>query len=81
MVNSKSPHHLIVEARFYDELAEALLEGAKAALEHAGAPQAGLELRCHNRIPHGRGLGSSAAAVVGGLVAARGLVEAVPSPE
>src|SRR5699024_2453785 len=36
--------------------------------------QVGLELRCHNRIPHGRGLGSSAAAVVGGLVAARGPV-------
>jgi 6,7-dimethyl-8-ribityllumazine synthase len=28
---------LIVEARFYDDLADALLEGAKAALEEAGA--------------------------------------------
>jgi 6,7-dimethyl-8-ribityllumazine synthase len=37
MVNSKSPHLLIVEARFYDELADALLEGAKAALEQADA--------------------------------------------
>src|SRR5690625_7871082 len=34
------------------------------ALEHVGAPLTGLELHCHNRIPHGRGLGSSAAAVV-----------------
>ncbi len=51
-----------------------VVRAIRAALDHVGAPQAGLELRCHNRIPHGRGLGSSAAAVVGGLVAARELV-------
>ena len=34
----------------------------------------GLEVVCANRIPHGRGLGSSAAAIVGGIVAARTLV-------
>lgn len=44
------------------------------ALEHVGAPLTGLELECHNRIPHGRGLGSSAAAVVAGIMAARGLI-------
>ncbi|HLR55542.1 MAG TPA: homoserine kinase [Actinomycetales bacterium] len=44
------------------------------ALEHVGAPLTGLELHCHNRIPHGRGLGSSAAAVVAGIMAARGLI-------
>jgi homoserine kinase len=38
-----------------------------------GAPQ-GLEVVCANRIPHGRGLGSSAAAIVAGITAARGLV-------
>lgn len=52
-----------------------VVRAIRTGLEHAGAPQAGLELTCHNRIPHGRGLGSSAAAVVGGLVAARGLLE------
>jgi len=31
------PKILIVEARFYDDLADALLEGAKAALDEAGA--------------------------------------------
>jgi 6,7-dimethyl-8-ribityllumazine synthase len=31
------PHLLIVEARFYDDLADALLDGAKAALDAAGA--------------------------------------------
>jgi homoserine kinase len=33
----------------------------------------GIGLRCVNRIPHGRGLGSSAAAIVGGLLAAQAL--------
>ncbi|MGA2824548.1 MAG: homoserine kinase [Streptosporangiaceae bacterium] len=35
----------------------------------------GLVLRCANRIPHGRGLGSSAAAIVSGILAARALVD------
>ena len=34
---SKPPHLLIVEARFYDDLADALLTGTKQALEKAGA--------------------------------------------
>lgn len=34
----------------------------------------GLRLTCRNAIPHGRGLGSSAAAIVGGIVLARALV-------
>ncbi|MEF2070924.1 6,7-dimethyl-8-ribityllumazine synthase [Consotaella aegiceratis] len=34
---ASAPHLLIVEARFYDHLADFLLEGAKARLEAAGA--------------------------------------------
>jgi homoserine kinase len=37
-----------------------------------GAP--GVRLHCDNVIPHGRGLGSSSAAIVSGIVAARALV-------
>ncbi|KAJ0339615.1 hypothetical protein COL154_014209 [Colletotrichum chrysophilum] len=37
MAKSSSPHLLIVEARFYDDLADALLDGATSALESAGA--------------------------------------------
>lgn len=33
---SDAPHFLIVEARFYDDMADALLEGAKSALDDAG---------------------------------------------
>lgn len=44
------------------------------ALDALGEPHPGLRLSCTNRIPHGRGLGSSAAAVVAGLLAGRALV-------
>lgn len=37
MAKSSNPHLLIVEARFYDDLADALLSGARAALDAAGA--------------------------------------------
>ena len=45
-----------------------------AAFKVLGGRPRGLEVVCANRIPHGRGLGSSAAAIVGGVVAARALV-------
>ena len=34
---NKKPHLLIVEARFYDDMADAMLDGAKSAIEEAGA--------------------------------------------
>ncbi|KAA1177816.1 6,7-dimethyl-8-ribityllumazine synthase [Rhizobium sp. ERR 922] len=37
MTSSSNAHILIVEARFYDDMADALLDGAKAALDEAGA--------------------------------------------
>lgn len=39
-----------------------------------GVEPPGLALECHNRIPHSRGLGSSAAAIVAGVMLARALV-------
>ncbi|NLE72100.1 MAG: homoserine kinase [Actinomycetales bacterium] len=51
-----------------------VVRAIRAALDAVGAPQVGLELRCENRIPHGRGLGSSAAAVVGGILAVRMMI-------
>jgi homoserine kinase len=48
------------------------------AIEHglqaAGVTASGLKVLCRNEIPHSRGLGSSAAAVVGGLAVVNGLV-------
>ena len=43
--------------------------GVRLAFEAAGQPFKGVALRCVNRVPTARGLGSSAAAWVGGLVA------------
>jgi len=52
-----------------------VLRALRAGLDHLGAPQPAVELSCHNVIPHCRGLGSSSAAIVGGLALARALVE------
>ena len=49
---------------------KAMLHG----FEHMGQKPKGIALRQLNVIPHGRGLGSSAAAIVGGLALARALV-------
>lgn len=48
-----------------------VLRAVRAGLDAAGVAQPGLALRATNRIPHGRGLGSSAAATVAGLLVAQ----------
>lgn len=45
-----------------------------AAFAEMGCEVPGVRLHCENRIPHGRGLGSSSAAIVAGICVARGLV-------
>lgn len=51
-----------------------VVRAIEAGLRAAGCRAKGLSVRCRNDIPHSRGLGSSAAAVVGGLAVANGLV-------
>ncbi|CAM9748432.1 unnamed protein product [Phaeothamnion confervicola] len=46
-----------------------LVTGLRAAFEAAGKPVPPLRYHCVNRIPYARGLGSSSAAIVAGLVA------------
>ena len=46
----------------------------RAAFDRLGGQPRGLEVVCANRIPHARGLGSSSAAIVAAIVAARALV-------
>ncbi len=48
--------------------------GVRQAYEAAGRPFKGVALTCVNRVPAARGLGSSAAAWVGGLVAGNALL-------
>jgi homoserine kinase len=51
-----------------------VVRAIERGLQAGGVSASGLKVRCRNDIPHSRGLGSSAAAVVGGLAAANGLV-------
>lgn len=51
-----------------------VVRAMRAAFDAMGRQPDGLVLRCHNTIPHGRGLGSSSAAIVGGMCLARALV-------
>lgn len=50
-----------------------VVRAIRRGLDAAGLHAAGLNVRCRNVIPHSRGLGSSAAAVVGGLAVVNGL--------
>ncbi|MFC7621780.1 homoserine kinase [Microlunatus sp. GCM10028923] len=58
-----------------------ILRSAVAALADLGCEVPGLALTADNVIPHGRGLGSSAAAIVAGLLAGTVLAGADPEPE
>lgn len=58
---SRDETHLIVRA-------------IRAASDAVGVSHTGLRIVARNAIPHGRGLGSSAAAVVAGIAAVRGLL-------
>jgi homoserine kinase len=51
-----------------------VVRAMRAAFDRLGGQPYGLELSCANRIPHSRGLGSSAAAIVAGTFLARALV-------
>ena len=55
-----------------------VVRSMRAAFDRLGVRPPGLHLQCRNVIPHGFGLGSSAAAIVSGIVAARALVEGAP---
>ena len=59
---SRDESHLVVQA-------------FRTASERFGGPAGGLAVRCANHIPQGRGLGSSAGAIVAGVLAAATLAE------
>ncbi len=54
--------------------AHLVVRAMRAGFDVLGGQPSGVELRAVNKIPHGRGLGSSAAAIVAGVVLARELV-------
>jgi homoserine kinase len=57
-----------------------VVRAMRAVFARAGAQPPGLRLRCVNAIPQGRGLGSSAGAVVAGVLAGRALARQADEP-
>lgn len=57
-----------------------VVRAIERGLAATGTAAPGLRVRCRNDIPHSRGLGSSAAAAVGGLAIANGLAAQVDCP-
>jgi homoserine kinase len=51
-----------------------VVRAMQTAFDAAGVRPPGLRVRCENAVPQARGLGSSSAAIVGGLVLARALM-------
>ena len=60
--------------RFTDNARNLVVRAMRTTFARLGSKPRGLEVVCANRIPHSRGLGSSAAAIVAGVLAARSLV-------
>ena len=58
-----------------------IIRAVLVGLADLGVQAPGLWLDCRNTIPHARGLGSSSAAIVAGLLAAAGLAEVPARPE
>lgn len=55
-----------------------VVRSMRSAFAWLAVEQPGFILRCANAIPQGRGLGSSAAAIIGGIVLARAMVDDGP---
>ncbi len=72
------PTSVIVEGEGAGKVGEGednlIVRALRLALDHVGAPQVGIRMHCRNRIPHSRGLGSSASAIVAGIALARALI-------
>jgi homoserine kinase len=58
-----------------DDETHLVVRAMLATFDELGGRPAGVAVECVNRIPQARGLGSSSAAIVGGVQLARGLVE------
>ncbi len=60
-----------------EDASHLVAKAVEAGLRAGGVGVPGVRISCRNAIPHSRGLGSSASAAVGGLVAANGLMGGV----
>ena len=69
--------HGVGEGEVPTDASNLVVQSIAAVFEAYDQPMPGLNLVAHNVIPHGRGLGSSGAAIVSGIMAAKGLLEGV----
>lgn len=65
------------EASVPTDSSNLVLQSMAATFAHFGVDTPIVELHCTNRIPHGSGMGSSGAAIVGGIMLAKGLLEGI----
>ena len=54
-----------------------VVKAIRHTFDHFALPLPDLEIVAHNSIPHSRGLGSSGAAIVSGIMAAKGLLDGI----
>ncbi|ORA63437.1 homoserine kinase [Mycobacteroides franklinii] len=78
VITTESGLKVVVEGQGAGEVpldgSHLVVRAIERGLAAGGAAAAGLIVQCRNKIPHSRGLGSSAAAAVAGLGAANGLL-------
>ncbi|MBL3686393.1 homoserine kinase [Leucobacter zeae] len=55
-----------------------VVRAAAHVFERLGRTMPGIDVAAHNRIPHGRGMGSSGSAIVAGVMIAAGLLQSDP---
>ncbi|MBO1903020.1 homoserine kinase [Leucobacter weissii] len=63
-----------------DDESNLVVRSVAHVFDRVGRAVPGLDLEARNRIPHGRGMGSSGAAIVSGVVLAAGLLAEDPDP-
>ncbi|WP_111718404.1 homoserine kinase [Homoserinimonas sp. OAct 916] len=69
--------HGVGEGEVATDASNLVVKAIAHTFAHFSRPMPGVDLVAHNAIPHGRGLGSSGAAIVAGIMAAKGLLEGI----
>jgi homoserine kinase len=69
--------HGVGEGSVATDESNLVVQSMIATFAEFGIEPPAIELECSNRIPHGRGLGSSGAAIVSGVMIAKGLLDGI----
>jgi len=72
--------HGVGEGEVPTDESNLVVRAAAHVFERLNRPMPGIEIEAHNRIPHGRGMGSSGSAIVAGVMIAAGLLAADADP-